>query len=40
MTSDTVIVPNSIGNPPLALTPAATSSATVRSDILQGVMVL
>ena len=38
MTSDTVMVPNSIGKPPPARTPLATSPATSRSDILQGVI--
>ena len=38
MTSDTVMVPNSIGKPPPSRTPLATSAATSRSDMLQGVI--
>ena len=38
MTSETVIVPNSIGKPPPARTPLATSAATSRRDMLHGVI--
>ena len=40
MTSETVIVPNSMGKPPACCTPLATSPATSRNDILHGVMLL
>ena len=38
MPSDTVIVPNSIGNPPASRTPRLTCSASVRSVMLHGVI--
>ncbi|CAB4941850.1 unannotated protein [freshwater metagenome] len=40
ITSDTVMVPNSIGKPPAACTPWPTAVATSLSDMLHGVMVL
>jgi hypothetical protein len=40
MTSETVIVPNSMGKPPAPCTPWATASHTPRNDMLQGVIVL
>ncbi len=36
--SETVIVPNSSGNPPAACTPALTCSASRRNDMLHGVI--
>ena len=40
MTSDTVMVPNSIGKPPAAWIPSPTEAAISRSDMLHGVMAL
>ena len=38
MPSETVIVPNSIGNPPASRTPRLTCSANLRSVMLHGVI--